>query len=87
MQMVSKENTAAWLYYHPLLVRYARRIVNDQETAAVLVKKVLADQFVLDGLQETERLRQLLKTDTLHSCCCYTQVQIFDRSPVKLPLR
>jgi len=39
MQMVSMENTTAWLYYHPLLVRYARRIINDQEAAAVLVKK------------------------------------------------
>ncbi len=85
--MVSMENTTAWLYYHPLLVRYARRIINDEEAATVLVKKVMVDQFVLDGLLETEQLRQLLKTDTLHRCCCYTQVQIFDRSPVKLPFK
>lgn len=85
--MISMENTAAWLYYHPLLVRYARRIINDNEAAKILVKKVLADQYVLDGLQESAQLRDLLKTDTFHRCCCHTQMQVFDRSTIKLPFK
>lgn len=85
--MVSMENTAAWLYYHPLLVRYARRIIGNNDEALVLVKKVLMDQYLLDSLQLSAQLRDLLKTDTLHRCCCHTQMQVFDRSTIKLPFK
>lgn len=87
MQTDGIENTAAWLYYYPLLLRYARRILKDNAAALLLVEKVLQDQFIIDGLQESAQLRQLLKTDTMHRCCCHTQIQVFDRSPVKLPFR
>jgi len=87
MQIDGIVNSAAWLYYYPLLLRYARRIIKDNDAAISLAKKVLQDQFIIDGLQESEMLRQLLKTDTLHRCCCYTQSQVFDRSPVKLQFR
>ncbi|MGF2411947.1 hypothetical protein [Ferruginibacter sp.] len=87
MQINGIENTAAWLYYYPLLLRYAKRIIKDNAAALLLAKKVLCDQFIIDGLQESAKLRQLLKTDMLHRCCCHTQMQVFDRSPVKLPFK
>ena len=87
MQTHGMENTASWLYYYPLLLRYARRIIGDQDAATLLVKKVLADQYIMDGLQPGDGLRHSLKTDTLHHCCCHTQVIIFDRPPIKQSFR
>ncbi len=87
MQKVGIENTYAWLYYQPLLVRYARRIIGDHEAAVLLVQKVLADQYQLDGLIESAQLHDLLKADTLLRCSYHTQMRVFDHSINKLPFK
>ncbi|MDQ2719431.1 MAG: hypothetical protein M3Z26_06660 [Bacteroidota bacterium] len=74
------------VYYDPLLLRYARRIINDAAVAETLVKKVLEDQYVIDGLRPSPRLRQILKTDLLNRCHYWKQSQIFDRQLIKVPL-
>lgn len=86
MNFNSTDNTTGWPYYYPLLVRYAGRIISDYSAASLLVKKVLSDQYIPDSLQHSEQLRNLLKTDVLHRCCCHIQIQVFDRPPVKIPL-
>ncbi len=72
------------LYYRPLLARYARRLINNETMAALLAEKVLEDQYEIDGLIYSDRLRQILKFDLRNRCFCYTQLQIFDRAPVKV---
>ena len=78
-------NTIA--YYEPLLQRYARRIIKDAEVAANLVIGVLEDQYKIDELAPSPRLRKILKTDLLHRCHYWKQSQIFDRPLIKVPLR
>ncbi|MGG9964079.1 hypothetical protein [Ferruginibacter sp. SUN106] len=87
MKQQAVENTPTWLYYYPLLLHYATRIIKDQDTAAVLVKRVMYAQYSIDGLQKTTTTRHILKADTLNSCKLYQQLQIFDCSPVKLPFK
>lgn len=72
-------------YYHPLLQRYARFIINDEEAAASLAKKVLDDQYDINGLIPAKHLRQVLKIHLLNRCYYWKQSQIFDRAPQKIP--
>lgn len=72
-------------YYHPLLQRYARFIINDEEAAASLAKKVLEDQYDINGLVPAKHLRQVLKIDLLNRCYYWKQSRIFDRAPPMVP--
>jgi hypothetical protein len=74
-------------YYQPLLQRYARFILKDEEVAKKLVKKVLEDQFEFNDLVPSDRLRKILKADLLNYCYYWQQSQIFDRPLIKVPLR
>jgi hypothetical protein len=48
-------NTVA--YYDPLLQRYARRLIQNEEAAAVMVQDVLEGQFQINGLVPAKHLR------------------------------
>ena len=73
-------------YFKPLLLRYARRLIHDATVAEQLVKQVLEDQYEIDGLAPSPRLRQILKTDLLNRCHYWKQAKIFDRPLIKVPL-
>jgi len=77
-------NTVA--YYDPLLQRYARRLIQNEEAAAVIVQDVLETQFQINGLVPAKHLRQVLKTDVLNRCFFWLQSKIFDLSGPKLSL-
>jgi hypothetical protein len=68
-------------YYDPLLQRYARRVVQDEEAAAHIVMQVLEAQYEINGLVPAEHLRQVLKTDVLNRCYYWKQSQIFNKVP------
>jgi len=55
-------NTVA--YYDPLLQRYARRVIQNEAAAAIIVQDVLEAQFQINGLVPAKHLRQVLKTDS-----------------------
>jgi hypothetical protein len=69
-------NTVA--YYDPLFQRYARKLIQNEEAAAVIVHDVLEAQFQINGLVPAKHLRQVLKTDVLNRCFFWLQSQIFD---------
>ena len=73
-------------FYNLLLQRYARRLIHDETGAEQLVKQVLEDQYEIDGLAPSSRLRQILKTDLLNHCHYWNQAKIFDRPLIKVPL-
>jgi hypothetical protein len=77
-------NTVA--YYDPLLQRYARRIIQNEAAAAVIVQDVLEAQFQINGLVPAKHLRQVLKTDVLNRCFFWLQSQIFDLSGPKVSI-
>jgi hypothetical protein len=86
------ENCQAYLreavsYYQPLLERFARRLVEDDNLAANIVQEVLESQYNLNSLVPSKHLRQVLKTDVLNYCYYHIQAKIFDRPPIKVPLR
>ncbi len=64
-------------YYYPLLKRYAERLIANAEAAEKIAKKVLQDQYDLNGLVPAKHLRQVLKTDVLNRCYYWEQAQIF----------
>lgn len=70
-------------YYKELLQRYARRMIHDETAAEEMVKKVLEDQYHIDGLAPTENLRKILKFDLLNHCYYYKNSKIFDRPLIK----
>jgi hypothetical protein len=77
-------NTVA--YYDPLLQRYARRVIENEEAAAVIVQDVLEAQFQINRLVPAKHLRQVLKTDVLNRCFFWLQSQIFDLSGPKISI-
>ncbi len=70
-------------YYLPLLKRYARCLTNDESASELLARKVLEDQYQIDGLAPSKKLRKVLKTDLLNRCIFWKQFIILDRPPVK----
>jgi len=72
--------------YEPLLKRYARRLIHDEALSEKLVKQVLEDQYNIDKLNPSPRLRQILKTDLLNRCQFWKLSQIFDPPVIKAPL-
>jgi len=73
-------------YYSPLLERYARRLINNEAVARVLVTEVLEDQYEIDKLAPSDHLRQVLKSDLGNRCLYFKLSQIFDRPLIKITL-
>ena len=80
--METKSPNLLWIvtYYDKLLQRYARRLVNDADVAASIVKQVLKAQYDVNGLVPAKHLRQVLKTDVLNRCYYWKQSRIFDKA-------
>jgi hypothetical protein len=83
-RQITLVNTVA--YYDPLLQRYARRIIQNEAAAAVIVQDVLEAQFQINELVPAKHLRQVLKTDVLNRCFFRLQSQIFDLSGPKVSI-
>lgn len=71
-------------YYDPLLQRYARRLVHDEDIAAAIALEVLESQYEMNLLMPGKHLRLFLKTDVLNSCLYYLQMKQAGRKPGKL---
>jgi hypothetical protein len=67
-------------YYDPLLQRYARRMVHDEEACAAIVKQVLEKQYELNLLAPGKQLRLVLKNDVLTYCFNYIQRKMSDKN-------
>lgn len=87
MEQISITATNAINYYYPLLRRYATAIIKDSDEAEKIARKVLEDQYQINGLAPSKLLRLVLKTDVLNRCLYWKQFQIFNRPPVKVPFR
>ncbi len=85
MNHINPAATATIAYYYPLLLRYATMIIDDRDEAEKIARKVLEDQYQVNGLAPSKLLRLVLKTDVLNRCLYYKQFQIFDRPPIKVP--
>ena len=85
MKSMQTEDIGIKAYYSKLLLRYAKRLINDEAEAERLVKKVLDDEHIPDGMAPCKRLRNILKTDLVNHCHYWKQSQIFDRPPIYLP--
>ncbi len=72
-------------YYDPLLLRYARRLVHNEEIADAIVLDVLERQYELNVLVPGKHLRLFLKTDVLNSCLYYLQMKKSRRKPGSFP--
>jgi hypothetical protein len=85
MEKIEKPAAAAVNYYYPLLKRYAERLIGNRDAAESIARKVLQDQYELNGLVPAKHLRQVLKTDVLNRCYYWEQAQIFVRPLIKAP--
>lgn len=85
MEKIEKPAAAAVEYYYPLLKRYAERLIANPGAAETIAKKVLQDQYELNGLVPAKHLRQVLKTDVLNHCYYWEQAQIFARPLINIP--
>ena len=85
MNHINPAATATIAYYYPLLLRYATMIIDDRDEAEKIARKVLEDQYQVNGLASSKLLRMVLKTDVLNRCLYFKQFQIFDRPPIKVP--
>lgn len=86
MKNMNPSATAIIAYYYPLLLRYATIITGDRDEAEKIARKVLEDQYQVNGLAPSKLLRLVLKTDVLNRCFYFKQFQIFDRPPIKIPV-
>jgi hypothetical protein len=85
MEKIAKPAAEAVNYYYPLLKRYAERLIHNADAAESMARKVLQDQYDLNGLIPAKHLRQVLKTDVLNRCYYWEQAQIFVRPLIKVP--
>jgi hypothetical protein len=85
MQNITSSAAKIFAYYYPLLLRYATMIIRDHDEAEKIARKVLEDQYHINGLAPSKLLRLVLKTDVLNRCLYWKQFQIFDRPPLKVP--
>ena len=85
MEQIEKPAAEAINYYYPLLKRYAERLIGNADAAENIARKVLQDQYDLNGLVPAKHLRQVLKTDVLNRCYYWEQAQIFVRPIIKVP--
>lgn len=75
----------SYCYYLPLLYRYVRLIIKQEEEAKQIAHSVLADQYDVDWLNPSKELRSILLADLRQRCFAFKHIAIFDRSPVKIP--
>jgi hypothetical protein len=68
------------IYYDPLLQRYARLLVHDEEAGAAIVMQVLEKQYELNLLAPGKHLRLALKNDVLTCCFNYIQMKMSYRN-------
>jgi hypothetical protein len=87
MQNISPSAAKTIAYYHLLLQRYARRLVHDEATAAMIVQEVLKCQYELNFLVPGRHLCGVLKIDVLNYCFYHMQVKMFDRKAEKILCR
>jgi DNA-directed RNA polymerase specialized sigma24 family protein len=85
MEKIKLSAQTAIKYYYPLLKRYAERITGNPDAAESIARKVLEDQYEINGLVPAKHLRQLLKTDVLNRCYYWQQSQFFVRPLIKIP--
>lgn len=86
MTNINPSAAATINYYYPLLLRYANVIIEDHDEAEKIARKVLEDQYQVNGLAPSKILRVVLKTDVLNRCFYFKQFRIFDRPPIKIPV-
>ena len=86
MNHINPAASATISYYYPLLLRYATLLIEDHDEAEKIARKVLEDQYQVNGLAPSKFLRLVLKTDVLNRCLYFKQFQIFDRPPIKIPV-
>jgi hypothetical protein len=87
MEKIKLSAQNAIKYYYPLLKRYAERITGNPDAAESIARKVLEDQYEINGLVPAKHLRQLLKTDVLNRCYYWQQSQIFVRPLINVPFQ
>lgn len=87
MEKIEKPAAEAVEYYYPLLKRYAERLIHDADAAESIARKVLQDQYDLNGLVPAKHLRQVIKTDVLNRCYYWEQAKIFVRPLIKVPFQ
>jgi len=73
---------ALYRYYFPILQRYARRVVKEEDNAAALANEILQEQYELDALEGPLLRRRLKQALQLHCYYCL-QSRIFDKPMVK----
>lgn len=82
MEQFTIINHSLYRYYYPILQRYARRIVKEEDDAAALANEILQEQFELYGFESALLRRRLKQALQLH-CYYYLQARIFDKPMVK----
>jgi len=85
MERLPISNNAVYCYYYPLLLRYARRRVGEEEAAAALANEVLQEKFEEGGLVECTGLRRELFIAINFRCHYWVQSRVFDKEMVKVP--
>ena len=87
MQLQSSVSEMGWYgYYKPLLERYARRLVKEEETAARVVAIVLDFHITVFGAETSFNLRHRLKEALSLQCFFVMQCRIFHRPPISLSI-
>ncbi len=79
-------STEAFIYYCPLLHRYARRMLHNNLAAASLVVEVLQEYIHYPAQPPGRQLRQQLKAAVYNQCQYTIQADVFNRSPAGIPL-
>jgi len=85
--MKSFYRSQLYVGYFPLLHRYARWLTNNEQTADTAALQVLWSHYCTQEDVIREGIRTYLKTQVLNHCICITQLNIFNRSAIKLPLK
>ena len=62
-------------------------LIGDQNEAEKIARKSLEDHYHINGLAPSRQMRDMLKADVLNRCRYFKVFQIFDRAPVKVPLK
>ena len=85
MQNIPPSVAKTIAYYYPLLLRYGTMVTGNRDEAESIARKVLEEQYEINGLVPSRLLRVVLKTDVLNRCFYFKQGQLFKRPPLKVP--